>query len=319
MADTQRSPQTGETHYYPEEQVHYVWDPEIEPALTVSPGDAVVYQTREVSDGQIQRDSTAGVLDDLDWSRLYPLAGPVAVEGAEPGDTLEVEVVDIHTVGWGWTAVIPGFGLLSDEFTEAYLKVFDLSPGDHTMFREDIAIPIDPFLGTMGVCPNVSDRPVIMPPGPFGGNMDTRHLTRGSRLFLPVQVEGALFSCGDAHAAQGDGEVCVTGIEAPMYSVLRFDLHKDRSLPAPQFQVPGQLTPRSEGAGWYATTGVSTDLMQATRDSIRAMVEHLSREYRLEPVEAYALASLVVDLKISEIVDQPNWIVSSYLPLSIFR
>src|SRR5918994_4496899 len=144
------------------------------------------------------------------------------------------------------------------------------------------------------------------------------HITKGSVLFLPVQHAGALFSCGDAHAAQGDGEVCVTGIESPMYAALRFDLIKGRRIPAPQFQTPGPLTPLVDEAGWYATMGVNEDLMQAAKDSLRAMVEHISKTYGLEPVEAYELASLVVDLKISEIVDQPNWIVSSYLPLAIF-
>ncbi len=308
----------AQTHYFPEDRVHYLWDNELDPILTVAPGDTVVYHTREVSDGQISPDSTAEVLGNLDWDRLYPLAGPVAVEGAEPGDAIEVEVVDIHTQGWGWTAVIPGFGLLEEDFTEAYLKIFDLSPGDFTLFKDGITIPINPFFGTMGVAPTGSEKPIVMPPGPFGGNMDTRHLTRGSRVFLPVQVPGALFSVGDAHAAQGDGEVCVTGIECPMYAALRFELHKGRNLPAPQFATPGPLTPGAESAGWYATMGVNPDLMQAAKDSLRAMVEHISTTYHVEPIEAYVLASLVVDLKISEIVDQPNWIVSSYLPLAIF-
>jgi acetamidase/formamidase len=308
----------AETHYFPEDKVHYVWDNELDPALTVAPGDTVVYRTREVSDGQISPSSTTEDLAALDWERLYPLAGPVAVEGAEPGDAVEVEVLDIHTEGWGWAAVLPGFGLLEEDFSEAYLKVFDLSPGDYTLFKDNIAIPIEPFFGTMGVSPVGSEKPLIMPPGPFGGNMDTRHLVKGSRILLPVQVSGALFSVGDAHAAQGDGEVCVTGIECPMYAALRFDLHKGRNLPAPQFATPGPLTPRVEGGGWYATMGVNEDLMQAAKDSLRAMVEHISTTYHIEPVEAYVLASLVVDLKISEIVDRPNWIVSSYLPLAIF-
>ena len=307
-----------QTHYYPEDKVHYIWDNELDPALTVAPGDTVVYHTREVSDGQITPDSTADALNTLDWDRLYPLAGPVAIEGAEPGDVVEVEVLDIHTEGWGWTAVIPGFGLLEEDFTEPYLKIFDLSSGDYTLFKDDVFIPIEPFFGTMGVNPADPEKPPIMPPGPFGGNMDTRHLTKGSRLFLPVHDSGALFSCGDAHAAQGDGEVCVTGIESPMYASLRFDLHKDRTIPAPQFSTPGPLTPMVEDAGWYATMGVNPDLMQAAKDSLRAMVEHISTTYHLEPVEAYVLASLVVDLKISEIVDKPNWIVSSYLPLAVF-
>lgn len=308
----------AKTHYHPEDKIHSLWDNELEPTLTVEAGDTVVYQTREVSDGQITPDSTADALATFDWDRVYPLAGPIAVANAEPGDVLAVEVLDIHTMGWGWTAVIPGFGLLAEDFPDAYLKVFDLTNGDYTLFKDDIAIPIEPFFGTMGVSPVGSEKPVIMPPGPFGGNMDTRHITKGSVLYLPVQVPSALFSCGDAHAAQGDGEVCVTGIESSMYAALRFDLIKGRSIPAPQFQTPGPLTPMVEDLGWYATMGVNTDLMQAAKDSLRAMVEHISTTYGLEPVEAYVLASLVVDLKISEVVDAPNWIVSSYLPLAIF-
>jgi acetamidase/formamidase len=309
----------AQTHYFPEDRVHYVWDNELEPVLTIEPGDTVIYNTREVSDGQITRESTAEAVDTFDWDRVYPLAGPIAMQGAEPGDVLEVEVLDIHTVGWGYSLIIPGFGLLAEDFPDAYVKHFDLSNGDYTLFKDDIAIPIDPFFGTMGVAPSGPEKPIIMPPGPFGGNMDTRHITKGAVLYLPVQVGGALFSCGDAHAAQGDGEVCVTGIECPMYAALRFNLIKGRSLPAPQFLTPGALTPKSEGAGWYATMGVNTDLMEAARDSVRAMVEHISVTHSMEPVEAYVLASLVVDLKISEIVDAGTWIVSSYLPLSIFR
>ena len=308
----------AKTHYFPEDQVHYVWDNEQEPALTVEPGDTVVYRTREVSDGQVTPDSTADDLAGLNWEKLYPLAGPVAMRDAEPGDVLAVEVLDMHTEGWGWSAVLPGTGLLPEDFSDAYLKVFDLTNGDYTFFKDDIVVPIEPFFGTMGVSPTGPEKPVIMPPGPFGGNMDTRHITKGSVLYLPVQHAGALFSCGDAHAAQGDGEVCVTGIECPMYAALRFDLIKGRSIPAPQFQTPGPLTPLVDDGGWYATMGVNTDLMQATKDSVRAMVEHISTTYGLEPVEAYVLASLVVDLKISEVVDAPNWIVSSYLPLAIF-
>ena len=157
------------THYFPEDQVHYVWDNELAPALTVEPGDTVVYHTREVSDGQATPDSKADVLSGLDWERLYPLAGPVAMAGAEPGDILTVEVLDIRTQGWGWSAVLPGFGLLSEDFPDAYLKIFDLINGDYTPFKDDIAIPIEPFFGTMGVSPTGPEKPVIMPPGPFGG------------------------------------------------------------------------------------------------------------------------------------------------------
>jgi acetamidase/formamidase len=158
-----------------------------------------------------------------------------------------------------------------------------------------------------------------MPPGTFGGNMDTRQLTRGTTLYLPVQVAGALFSCGDAHAAQGDGEVCVTGIEAPMHATLRFTLQKGRSIPAPQFVTRGPLTPRVDTAGFYGTTGVGPDLYEASQDAVRAMIHHLSETYRLSPEDAYVLSSLCVDLKISEIVDAGQYVVSALLPLAVFR
>lgn len=319
MAQTQAL-HAQRAHYFPTDQVHFTWDVDHEPVLTVSSGDTVVVHTRDVSDNQITRDSSAEVLTTIDWDRVYPLAGPIAVEGAQPGHTLAIEVVDLHTQGWGWTAILPGLGLLPDDFPDPYLKIFDLTDGGSTWFRDDIAIPIAPFLGTMGVCPAGANKQAVMPPGVFGGNMDTRQLVKGTTLYLPVQVEGALFSCGDAHAAQGDGEVCVTGIESPMYGALRFTLHEDRSIPAPQFQTaPGSLTPHVDEGGFYGTTGVGPDLYVGAQEAVRAMVAHLSETYDLSPEDAYVLSSLCVDLKISEIVDAGEYIVSAVLPLSVFR
>src|SRR5215207_2945695 len=228
------------THYFPSDQVHFTWDEGHEPVLTVESGDTVVVHTRDVSDNQITPESTTADIDRLDWDRVYPLAGPIAVTGAEPGDTLAVEVLDLHTEGWGWTAILPGLGLLADDFADAYLRVFDISDGQFARL-ENAAIPLDPFLGTLG------------------GNMDTRQLHQGTTLYLPVQVPGALFSTGDAHGCQGDGEVCVTGLEAPMYASLRFTLEKGRSIPAPQYRTAGALTPYVDIAGFYGTTGVGPD------------------------------------------------------------
>ena len=148
--------------------------------------------------------------------------------------------------------------------------------------------------------------------------MDTRQLVRGSTLYLPVQIERALFSCGDAHGAQGDGEVCVTGLEAPMFASLRFTLHKGRSIPGPQYRTPAPLTPRVDSAPFFATTGVGGDLYVAARDAVRAMIEHISRTYQLGREDSYLLCSLAVDLKISEIVDAGQYIVSAVLPEAIF-
>jgi acetamidase/formamidase len=156
----------AKTHYFPDDRVHYVWDNEQDPIITVDPGDTVVYHTREVSDGQIGRDSDASVLAGLDWDRVYPLAGPIAMAGAEPGDVLAVEVLDIRTQGWGWTAVIPGLGLLPEDFPDAYLQIFDLTNGDYTYFKDDIVIPIEPFFGTMGVSPPARRSPSSCPLDP---------------------------------------------------------------------------------------------------------------------------------------------------------
>src|SRR6478672_7771235 len=264
------------THHLPDERVHFTWDTGNEPVLGIDPGDTVVVWTRDVSDIQIGPDSDVSVIAGLDWDRVYPLAGPIAVHGAEPGDTLAIEILDIHTQGWGWSAILPGLGLLPDEFPDAYLKIFDLKDADFAYLREDIAIPVEPFFGTMGVCPAGAKDLAVMPPGTFGGNMDTRQLVRGATLYLPVQVEGALFSCGDAHAAQGDGEVCVTGIETPVGATLRLTLEKERRIPAPQFRTPGPLAPSANQGDWYGTTGVGPDLYRAAQDAVRALVDHVS-------------------------------------------
>jgi acetamidase/formamidase len=307
------------THYLPDtERVHYTWDEGHEPVLAVDSGDTVVVWTRDVSDNQITRESDTSVIASVDWDRVYPLAGPIVVDGAEPGDTLAVEILDIRTQGWGWSAVFPGLGLLPDEFPDAYLRIFDISNGSFAYFRDDIAVPLTPFFGTMGVCPAGAGGLPIMPPGTFGGNMDTRQLVRGSTLYLPVQLPGALFSCGDAHGCQGDGEVCVTGLEAPMYAALRFTLEKSRTLPGPQYRTPAPLTPLVDTMPFYATTGVGGDLYVAAQDATRAMVDHIVQVSGLDPIDAYVLASLCVDLKISEIVDAGQYIVSALLPEAVF-
>jgi acetamidase/formamidase len=287
--------------------------------ITIASGDTVAMTTRDVSDNQMTPTSDVSVVATLDLSRFYPLAGPVAVDGAEPGDTLAVEVVDLQTQGWGWTAILPGYGLLADDFREPYLRIFELDRGETRSLRDDIVIPLEPFLGTMGVCPAGAREQRVMPPGTFGGNLDTRQLVKGATLYLPVEEPHALFSCGDAHAAQGDGEVCVTGIESPMDVTLRFTLQKGRCIPSPQFVTAPSLTPRVDGGGFYGTTGVGADLYAGAQDAVRAMIDHLAAEYGLSPEDAYVLASLCVDLKISEIVDAGVYVVSALFPLAVVR
>jgi acetamidase/formamidase len=309
-------------HRIPPERVHYKWDNRNRPAIEVDPGDIVHCETEEVSGGQLKPGMPASAIASLNFDRLYPLAGPVYVRGAEPGDTLEVTILSLQPIKWGWTAIIPGLGLLAEDFTAPYIKYFDLSNGVEATLRDDIRIPIAPFCGTMGVATDEAGPQDVLPPTKGAGNIDTRHLTAGSTLYLPVFVRGALFSAGDCHAAQGDGEVCVTGIECPMRFSLRFGLIKGGGMPAWRYHFrtpPGSLQTRSDGRGYYAATALGPDLMANAKNAIRELIAWLGREHGLSREDAYILCSLAADLKISQIVDRPNWGVSAYLALNVFR
>lgn len=296
---------------------HAYWDSTLPARLTIDPGDTVVFETLEGT-GQITRETGDAVLADLDATLIHALNGPVHITGAEPGDALEVEVVALEHHGWGWNGVIPGFGLLGWEFETPYIHHYTLT-ADTCMFREDIRIPYEPFCGVMGVAPAELGRFNTAPPRSNGGNIDIRHLTPGARVRLPVLIDGALFSCGDCHAAQGDGEICGTGIETPMTVTLRFDLLKGLATSELQFlTAPGQSLTRAGAAGYYATTAHGPDLFANAQQATRYMLDHLVSEHGLTRAEAYCLSGAAVDLRISEVVDEPNWIVSAYLPLSIF-
>ncbi len=300
-----------------QQHTHCRWDNSIAPLVTVEPGDIVELETKEASDGQIVPGCSADILANLDFSVIHPLTGPVAVVGAEPGDMLEVEVLDIRSKEWGWTAIIPGFSLLADEFTEPYLNVWELQ-GDHAYFKPNIRIPLEPFCGVMGVALAEPGSLDTIPPRLNGGNIDIKQLVKGSKLFLPVLHPGALFSLGDTHAAQGDGEVCGTAIEGPMVVTVRFGLHKGVSIPELQYTTPGSAVEKANQKGYYVTTGHSPDLFVAAQKAVRNMIGHLTKHYDLTRPEAFALCSVTVDLRVSEIVDAPNWLISAFLPLDIF-
>jgi acetamidase/formamidase len=302
-------------YFLNENLVHYRWNNGLEPRLTVNSGEVVTLRCRDASDGFFHPDRTAEQMAVPRQSKGHPLTGPIYVTDAEPGDSLAIEILSFTHHGWGWTRCSPAGGLLPGEF-ETLLKIWQLGEHD-TEFKPGIRIPLEPFCGVMGVAPAEPGDHLTMPPGRHGGNMDIRHLVAGSTLYLPVLVPGALFSAGDCHGAQGDGEVCITGIEAPMDVTLRFHLRKGHAIAGPQFRAPSPLT-RADSAGYFATTGIAPDLMEATKESIRQMIAHLCAEHQLTREEAYILCSVAVDLKISEVVDAPNWIVSAYLPLSIF-
>jgi acetamidase/formamidase len=304
------------THRLDADAPHPFWDNSLPPRLTIPSGHTVVFETLEGT-GQVDPQTPHAALAALQSELIHPLTGPVLIEDAKPGDTLEVEVVSLEHKGWGWNGVIPGFGLLAGEFETPYIHHYKLD-GDECVFSDGIRIPFEPFCGIMGVAPAEAGRFETAPPRANGGNVDIRHLTAGARVFLPVLVEGALFSCGDCHAAQGDGEVNGTGIESPMEVTLRFHLHSGRRTPELQFTTPSPLT-QADKRGWFATTAHGPDLFGNAQTAVRYMIEHLAAGHDLTREQAYCLCGAAVDLKISEIVDEPNWIVSAYLPLSIFR
>jgi acetamidase/formamidase len=305
-------------HFLDASLVHYQWNNALAPRLEIAPGDTVVFDTRDAGDEFYTPQSTH---DDVLRRPFkgHPLTGPVRVRGAKPGDVLAVEIIDVRPrASFGWTQIRPGRGLLPEkEFERPFLQIWDLSDGRYARGMRDIAVPLEPFPGVMGVALDEAGAHATAPPRKNGGNIDIKQLTAGTTVFLPVWVEGALFSVGDAHGAQGDGEVCITAVEMNARITLKFDLLAGRNMAEPQLRVNGPLGRANRGP-YYATTAHGPDLYECSRQAVRHMIDHLARNYGLSREEAYILCSVAVDLKVSEIVDAPNWIVSAFLPESVF-
>ena len=349
---------------------HNRWHPDIPPILEVEPNEEVILPTRDALDGQFSPNTTIDDFSDLDANAVHPLTGPVFIKGAEPGDLLEIEFLDVFPDSWAFTCIVPGLGFLRDLFNDSYMVHWKIADGIATSPQlPGVRIPGAPFLGISGVAPShhelsrwvkreqdLMDRgglvflpesngavpsfaPVsseglrTIPPRENGGNLDVKQLSRGSKLYLPVLVDGALFSAGDAHFAQGEGEVCVTAVEMSSTVHLRFQLHKGhsshRNITSPQFQrttyfidpvwaVPQEFT---------ATVGMpiaddgrnqGEDLGLAARNALLAMINLLELRGWTRK-QAYVICSVAVDLRISNVVDVPNYVVSAFLPENIFQ
>jgi len=302
-------------------QHHFGWDRSIEPIAIVAPGESVEFQTVDASGAQLSPDSTVADVASLDFGRVNPVNGPIYIEGAEPGDSLKVTLLRFDMAGWGWTANIPGFGLLADQFLEPALHLWKFDPSElaPAMFGPGGRVPLKPFCGTIGLAPAESGLHSVVPPRRVGGNLDIRDLSAGTELYLPVEVAGGLFSVGDIHAAQGDGEVCGTAIEAPAVIAVKFELVKGENLKFPRFTTPGPVTNHLDSKGYEVTTGIGPNLMEGARAAVSGMIDLLSKRYQMNAVDAYMLCSVCADLRISEIVDQPNWVVSLYFPRLVFE
>jgi formamidase len=338
---------------------HNRWYPELEPIARVAQGKELTLELRDGIDGQLTPTSThADVLGlELGWS--HPLTGPVYVEGAEPGDVLEVELVGYEWDDFGATALYPGFGFLADLFPEPYLVKWSIRDGvARSEELPGVSVPADPFAGVLGVAPSfelmaeqrrreeeleargfavvppapehavpASAAPGLrtIPPRENGGNLDVRRLVAGSKLLLPVFVPGALFSAGDLHFAQGEGEVCGTGIEIAGAVTVRLRVLRGQAW-RPRF--PAFEAPARQARAAFVTTGLSLaddgsaewmDVGLAARRALLELVDHLVAVRGLGREAAYALASVAADLQLSEVVDVPYPVVSASLPLDLFE
>lgn len=300
---------------------HLGWDNSFPPVLTATPGETITFDCLDASGGQLTASSTLAHLAGLDFGRINPVTGPVFVDGATPGDAVKITLDAFAPSGFGWTANIPGFGLLADQFPDPalHLWAYDKVGLTPAAFSSVARVPLKPFAGTIGLALAEPGLHSVVPPRRVGGNLDIRDLAAGVTLYLPVEVEGGLFSIGDTHAAQGDGEICGTAIESPMSVTLTLDLVKDARLGSPRFTTPGPVTRHLDAAGYEVTTGVGPDLMTGARDAVSRMIELLGAWRGMSAVDAYMLCSVCGDLRISEIVDQPNWIVSFYFPRVVFE
>jgi len=294
------------------DQTHDKFSSAIAPVARVRSGAVVEAHTHEATGGQLSLRSTAADLETLDWDRIHTLTGPLYVEGASPGDVLAVTLLEVHAVEWGWTAVMPDFGFLSGhEHFDAALRTYALPPGQAFVeFGEGVRVPTAPFPGVMGVAPATEEMLSTIPPRANGGNMDDPNMVAGTTIYFPVFVEGALFSIGDGHAAQGLGEVCGTAVECPLRVVYRVEVRKDaRRIEEPQYETDE----------YYATTGFATTIDEAARKATEYMIDHLVAERGLTRTEAYMLCSLAGDLHIAETVDVPHMLVTMHMPKAVFE
>lgn len=354
--------------------LHNRWNQDIPAVAKVSQGEAVQFLCRDALDiGETAKTLTPGGVLALDLGKVHPLTGPVEIEGAKPGDILEVEILDVAPlVDFGYVVISPALGLFGSlrpdilaglhQFTEAsqlsdpnpgkvpsaipddqafnsgapFVQLFGFKTGQSDGFASFVGkdtgrkakIPIAPFMGVYGVAPLRKGMYRTVPPnvsGGMGGNTDIKQFTRGTRIHYPVFVDGAKFSAGDGHMAQGDGEVCVTAIETLMAVTCSFRVIKDTIIESPRAIVPAAdptqlaLTKEMLAKGFFHTTGVGPDLMEDAKKAVRDMIDWLVREQGLSIHEAYAICSVAGDLKMSELVDIPNWVVSMTVPRGIFE
>jgi len=293
-----------------QEKTHYKFSSQIPPVIKVPNGSIIEAFTQEATGGQLNLNSTLDDYYKVDWEKVHVLTGPIYIEGAEKGDVLAVDLLDLEPGDWGWTGMEPGFGFLAGEHETGLFKTYELDKKNNLVhYSNSISVPLRPFAGVMAVAPDSTAMLTTYPPRANGGNMDDPHLVKGVTVYLPIFNKGALFSIGDPHAVQGMGEVVGTAVECDMRIRFRLRVIKNRSISEPQY----------ESEDYYATTGFATTIDEAAKKATRYMIEHISKTYNMSWDEAYMLCSLIGDLKIAEVVDVPHMLVTMHIPKNVFK
>jgi acetamidase/formamidase len=304
-------------HSLSAEPTHSRWNRALAPRLRIASGDTVHLECLDSSGAQVGPATTLTDYLKIDRNKIHALTGPIFVEGAEPGDVLQVDVLEVAHKGWGWSSVVGGLGFLKERFADPFFLVWKLE-GAVSKSIAPAVVTLRPFCGVMGVAQAEDGEFRTRPPGTFGGNMDVRELCDGAKLYLPVFNRGALFSAGDAHAAQGDGEVCINGIECPADVTLRFNVHKHRKLSAPMIETAaGRKEPPGPGQGEWIVVESGPDATAAARAATSRMIDFLVDRWGFSAVHAYLLCSVAMNLRFSQVVNEPIFTVSAAISTQI--
>lgn len=294
------------------------WDNSLPPRIEIASGDTILIEMEDSSDGQVRPGLSLDDFRQINFDLIHALTGPVAIKGAKPGDTLKIEILEYAHKGWAWQSINPETCFLPEDYDDFYLHHWELDR-DYTKSMPGITLALHPFCGILGVQRAETGSFRTRPPGPYGGNMDVKHLTAGSTLYLPVLVDGGMICAGDAHAAQGDGEVSINGLEAPMDVKLRITIEPEISADAPYLLTTPDLSPAAyAGSRYHAFVSSGPDLKVNAQGAVRRAIDYLMKRTGLSSEQAFLVCSAVLDLKLSQVVNVPNFTVTGYLPEAIF-
>lgn len=305
-------------HFLDNSITYNAWDNSIAPRIEINSGDTILVEMADSSDSQVKSGMTVHAFKQIDFNLIHALTGPIAIKDAKPGDTLKIEILEYVHKGWAWTSINPDKCFLPEDFDDFYLHHWELK-NDYSESMPGLRLALHPFCGVLGVQRAESGIFKTRPPGHFGGNMDVKHLTAGSTLYLPVLVDGAQICAGDAHAAQGDGEVSINGMEAPMDVQLRVSLSDTITVNEPYLLTTPYLTPPAyAGKPFHAFVSSGPDIMECARGAVRRAIDYLQNRLNLSAEQAFVVCSVALDLKMSQVVNVPHYTVTGYLPEGMF-